>query len=363
MTFDSPSPADKAEAEAPRQTPMGDMARLGVKSGALLTAVLATVASIAFFVPDVTTYAYASVTKHKRLAEYDSRKIVLVGGSNLAFGIDSTMIQHATSCPVVNMGMNGYLGVRYMLEEIKTEIKPRDVVILAFEWDNFYKSVEGTSSDLLAIVKVNPVAFTFLSPRQKLDVITTIPLVAQAKAKRLIKESFLSITSSVTGRNSKPHGGEDQLIEMIESVEGFTPDGDLVSHLGVKWPYAREDGIIPKGRPIESQMIDLMRDFTTEMAKRDIAVMVSYTPVIREFYDRHQNELSGAHKIINTTPPLIAPSPPSAFVYDEPYFFDTVYHLNAEGRRLRTQKLIDDLKLQLNERVHCTTAAIAQSGD
>ena len=358
----APSPS-KTGAEPLGQSSLRDFTRIAFKAGALLTTVLATITGVALFVPDDTNYALASVIKHKRLAEFDTRKIVLVGGSNLAFGIDSTLIERATGCPVVNMGMNGYLGVRYMLEEIKTKIKPSDIVVLAFEWDNFYKSVDGTAPDLLAVAKANPVAFTYLTHKQRLRVISTIPHVAQVKAMRLIKESMVSIKNRVTGNRDEVQNDEDRLIVKIESLSGFTPEGDLVSHLGVKWPYAREDGIIPKGAPIESQMISLMRDFTGEMAKRDISVMVSYTPVIREFYDRYQNELSDAHKLIGTMAPLVAPSPPSAFVYDEPYFFDTVYHLNAEGRSLRTQKLIQDLKMQFHARVHCPQATVAITGE
>jgi hypothetical protein len=41
---------------------------------------------------------------------------------------------------------------------------------------------------------------------------------------------------------------------------------------------------------------------------------------------------------------LIVPSPPADFVYEESQFFDTVYHLNREGRALRTEKVIRDLE-------------------
>lgn len=355
--------ASRSGSDIQRQAPWRDFARLGFKAGALLTAVMATVAGIVYFVPDDDDYALATLLKHKRLALYDTRKIVLIGGSNLAYGIDSRMIERATGCPVVNMGMNGYLGVRYMLEEVKPYLNPSDVVVLAFEWDNYYKSVDGTAPDLLAMAKTNPTALNYLSLKQTLRVIAAIPSVAQQKAMRLISEAIVLVKNRVTGSTDEGQSEEDRLIERVESRTGFTRKGDLVSHLGVSWPYPREDGIIPKGAPIESRMISLMRDFASEMTKRDVAVMVSYTPVIRAFYDRHQNDLGDAHKLIRATPPLVAPSPPSAFVYDEGYFFDTVYHLNAEGRRLRTQKLIQDLETQWHERVHCPTVSAAAAGE
>ena len=36
------------------------------------------------------------------------------------------------------------------------------------------------------------------------------------------------------------------------------------------------------------------------------------------------------------------------FIFEDKYFYDTVYHLNAEGRRLRTDKVITLLKEKLH---------------
>ena len=347
-------PIEQDNSTAERQSAFRNFIRLWIKGCALLTAVFATILAIVVYIPDRNDYSQASVLKHHRLAEQVTQKIVLVGGSNLAFGIDSTMIQRATGCPVVNMGMNGYLGVRYMLEEVKPYLKPSDIVVLAFEWDNFFKSIDGTAADLLAVVKSNQVAFFYLSLKQKFWVITATPAMAQEKVMRMIAETITLLKTRVTGRKDEIQNDEDYLFwDVVLTLRGTSPEGDVVSHLGVDWPYRRKDGQIPMGMPVEPKMISLMRDFATEMTKRDVSVMVSYTPIMRRFYDRHQSDLSEAHKLITATPPLSAPSPPSAFVFDEPYFFDTVYHMSGEGRTLRTQKLIDDLELQLQGRGLC----------
>jgi hypothetical protein len=100
-------------------------------------------------------------------------------------------------------------------------------------------------------------------------------------------------------------------------------------------------------------MIALMRSFAEEMQKRGVPVIVSYTPFIREAYDKLQKDLVQFDAMIKSSPPLIAPSRPSDFTYDQSLFFDTVYHLNERGRPLRTQKMIDDLQTTLGARVRC----------
>jgi hypothetical protein len=338
-----------------------------MKGAILLVAVMASVIAIVMLVPDDGDYDRSTLLKHQRLAQFDSRKIVLIGGSNLAYGIDSTMIERATGCPVVNMGMNGFLGVRYMLEEVKTQLQPSDLVVLAFEWDNYYKSVDGAASTLFALVRTNPVAFTYLSFNQKIQVLLAIPDVAQQKVMRLLNEGITALKNVATGSSDSSKSPRVQLSSRIETRAGFSSKGDLISHLGVKWPFSRSNGVIPPNEAIEMPMIAMMRNFAAEMKERDVAVMVSYTSTIRHFYDLHRRTFDEAHRLVKTMPPLAAPSPPARFVFDENNFFDTAYHLNAEGRKLRTQRLIDDLKLQWHGRASCTKSATvnatAQTGD
>ena len=239
MYDNSTSSATQDRPTIQRDSPLGDFLRLGFRGSVFLITLAATLATIVAFVPEKNDYARATLAKHQRLAQIDSRKIVLVGGSNLSLGIDSKLIERATGCPVVNMGMNGYFGVRYMIEEVKADINPHDIVVLAFEWDNFYKSVDGAASDLLAVIKANPPAFTYLSTRQKLNLIAAIPPIAQAKAMRLSEDLI---------KNRKIGGYDDfpqwlQIAIRVAAADAFSPEGDLISHLDVPWPYPRREGL------------------------------------------------------------------------------------------------------------------------
>jgi len=337
--------------------PLWAVARVLLKGAALLTLTLASMLGVFLLVPESNDYARASLRKHERLARYEAPKIVLVGGSNLAFGIDSAMISRAIGCPVVNMGMNGYLGVRYMLEEVKRELNPSDLVVLAFEYDNFYKTVDGRPTDILVVVKANPTAFTYLSFDQQMDVLGSIPFATQQKVLRLLEEATVWAKDGLMGRAAPE--ADETTISAIETASGFTPEGDLISHLGVAWSEELEDGIIPPDGAIDPQVIGLMQAFGAQMQARGVDVMVSYTPITRAFYEQHAATLNEVHARIGRSPPLNTPSTPEAFAYDESFFFDTVYHLNAEGRELRTQRLIEDMERHLQGDSMCTQTAHA----
>ena len=87
------------------------LARLGL----LIIGTVVALMTIALTIPDENDYARATLLKHERLSSLPGKKIVLVGGSNLSYGIDSPLIERETGCPAVNMGLNGYFGVRYLM--------------------------------------------------------------------------------------------------------------------------------------------------------------------------------------------------------------------------------------------------------
>ena len=340
------------------------MAGLRVLGGAalLLLAAYATAAAIFLAVPESNDYSLGSGLKHDRLESLDSPKIVLVGGSNLAFGIDSAMIQEATGCPVVNMGMNGYFGIRFMQSEVRPSIREGDIVVQAFELDNFFKSVDGTATNLMVVAKWNPRVWNYLTPRQQLAILERVPYAAQFKILRISREAVDVLRVMLTGPDEGSYGRD--LVTSIESFEGFNQYGDLESHLGVPWTEEREQGIVSADASgIETQAIDLLQEFSVEMEARGAHVLTSYTPVLQDFYVEHEALLTELHRQIAGRAGIHAPSSISRFVFPSEDFFDTVYHLDAEGRAMRTQRLIEDLRAQFGEAVQCDGAQLVVQQD
>ena len=55
-------------------------------------------------------YQASVIDKIQRLESIKEPKIILVGNSNVAFGINSKMIEDALGMPVVNLGLHGAMG-------------------------------------------------------------------------------------------------------------------------------------------------------------------------------------------------------------------------------------------------------------
>jgi len=342
----------QSEIDKPKSSRFG-VIRFFLPFIALLAATLATTVAIAILVPDDGDYVRASILKHERLTMDAPKKIVLVGGSNVSFGTDSLIVEKATGCPVINMGMNGYFGVRFMLEEVKPYLKPGDVVVIAWEYDSYYKSVDGENTDLLMVSKANPRVFEFLTPKQKLSAVSRFPFVAQQKVIRLMGDAYDNFTYMLGAEPDVPWSSID--IIGIEGASNFTDRGDLVGHLGLTWPHEPTEALDISNLPMDQEIVPLMQEFVREMNDRGVLVMLSWTPLLEGFYDRHEAEIERLNDQLASVPEFLIPRPASGYKFDKSLHFDTVYHLNDKGRPIRSAMLAEDMITQFGEGALCNT--------
>ncbi|MEO3388981.1 hypothetical protein [Mesorhizobium sp. CAU 1741] len=318
----------------------------------LAMSVFATTAVAVVLIPDATDYVRAGVMKHDRLASLPSPKIVLIGGSNLAYGTDGALLEQETGCPVVNMGLNGYLGVRLMLAESAPQLHASDIAVISLEYQNFYNPSNGDPVSQLMLAKDNPEIIRYLSWWQRLASLSQLPHVAQ--------EKVLRVMHSVV---SPPSDNQEVItIKSIESLSGFDKYGGLTSHLGVEWPYAEVDRFDLSAATIVPDVLPLLRSFSEEMNARGVRVIYSYSPVKRDFFDEHAKAINALHERLAELPSLVVTSLPETFAYDNSLFFDSIYHLGAEGRERRSKQLAADIRDAVFQGGDCVAGPLGKQG-
>lgn len=293
--------------------------------------------------PDGNDFAGATLDKHARLDAQTGRKIVFVGGSNLAYGLDSPAMERELGVPVVNMGMNAYLGLRFLLNEVRGSLKAGDVAVLALEYETYFTpapfdAIEGAGPDHLMLLKVRPASVRYITrPRQFAAIATAVPYAAQQKVLRLLEASLDGMRGQVQSRS---------LIEQVESRGGFNAHGDLVSHLGVQWPYAVEAGDDLSRKQLNPAVIRHLQRFRDEMNTRGVAVVIVPPPAPTPYYRQHRASMEAIFAQLDRP----ASNPPgqstraAEYTFPASQFFDNFNHLSGEGRKLRTLRLIDDLR-------------------
>ncbi len=177
-------------------------------------------ALLAAFGPHVASndYLASMASKHQRLHALGSPKVILVGGSNVAFGVDSEQLEEALCRPTVNMGIHASLGFRFMVDEVKEELGAGDVVIVALEYTNFSRP-ERTDDILYLLVDRYPAALRH------------IPMLDRPKI--VLATLVMRLRTAWRGIRSK---ADEPPYDPTYRAEGFNERGDMVGHLELPRP-------------------------------------------------------------------------------------------------------------------------------
>lgn len=116
--------------------------------------------------------------KIKLLDSVPSPRLIFVGGSNLAYGLDSKRISDSLNINVVNTGINAGLGLRYQLGIVERRLKQNDIVVVMPEVSNFYGNIDGNDAGTLAtgLICTSMDDFDMLNIKQIKNVVSDFPL-------------------------------------------------------------------------------------------------------------------------------------------------------------------------------------------
>lgn len=276
-------------------------------------------------------YMAGIIKKHRFLDSVKTKKIIFAGGSNLAFGINSSEIEQEFKTPVVNLGLHAGLGLSFMLEELKKSSNKGDVIFLSIEYmlspEGDYKLKKLTSS-----YYVN--AKNYYSTNYLSEINMHIDRTKENLKNLFIEEQSLSTPS----KKSSP---------IVYSKNAFDAHGDVISHLNKKRSEDLSNRGVMKYKYWKG--IKELNEFKKYAEEKNIHVFFLYPNYpISEFKKNHEiiqkysTDLSRDLK-------LVILNRPDDFVYNDTLFFDTTYHLTKEGREKRTRKLIEIIKK--NERL------------
>lgn len=280
--------------------------------------------------PGQGNYLAATIDKHRRLAATRPPRLILLGGSNVAFGFDSDRLERGTGLAVVNMGLAAGLGGDFMLNEVAGHVGRGDVVVLLLEYDQY--GVAGGAVALRQLLEYRPAGFAHLPGRWW---------------KRFLDKEALGILGAVV-RRSQPWlapAASRRPSEEWYSRAGFTAAGDYRGHHGAPSTMAA----LPPDDPVFTppKVTAPNPRFTTELAafarlcgRRRAQFFVSWPAVVREAFDPSEPAVERLRTELAALPGVRLLGEPRDHVFNRPLGFDLTYHLNAAGAQWRTGRLL-----------------------
>jgi hypothetical protein len=290
----------------------------------LILFVLSLGGSALFFACIAPQYRYnynASVVE--KMERLESPKIILVGNSNLAFGIDSAKIQQEMGMPVVNLGLHGGMSNAFHENMAKGNIGEGDIVVVC----HTTYSDNGKIDDypLAWLTVENHLEYLRLLPAADYwDMLCAYPnyvwesvkLWATNSGNTPPKPPYSRLCFNEYGDVATPRN-ENKMVFRKGTVTVPNINDNCTERLNAFWQYCRERGadMVVAGYPIASgEFTPPQEDYVAFQKRLDDKLDCD---IISDFTD---------------------------YFIDYRYFYDTKYHLTDEGVAIRTEQLITDLK-------------------
>lgn len=263
------------------------------------------------------------IAKHARLEALGSPKVIVIGGSNAAFGIDSEILEHALCKPVVNMSIHASLGFRFMVDEIKGSLGEGDLVIAALEHSAYSKPEKDNDIHILTVDRW-PEALDLLPWYRRPRILLGVMVMRAQGAWKIFTGAW-----------------KDDSPDPVYRADGFNERGDLVTHLGRPPREPGRQQHVDYHLPLLGATFPVVAQELADSAEAYQARLVFVWPAIArssyrpEFHEAIRTGM-GEHGF-----DMIGLS--EDYVMPDTAFYDTHHHLRSTGRRLRTERLVRDL--------------------
>lgn len=307
----------------------------GIFGAIALLSVPTLVGAGAFLLPAVyeDTFLGEMKEKIKLLKETDGKRIVLIGGSSLPFGINSELIErNIHDYKVVNFGMYATLGSNVMLDFAKARINEGDIVVFMPEQNPQTLSMYYNGASLWQVLDGDFSNMSYL-PR--------------ATRERLLGDMY-AFAESKYQYNFASHIDLDYLYQKANFDEHGEIYRDLLPYNVMPELYDPSVHIEYNERVIRPDFIRYVNDFASYVRGKGANLYYHFGPSNREAVTR-EGEINQYYDFLKERFNFDILGDPNASIMDKEWFFDTNYHLNNAGSTVFTKTLVKDLKNLLGD--------------
>ena len=274
---------------------------------------------------------------YQKLKETEGKKIIIVGGSNIAFGVDSaqmeaTLRECGFDYTVCNFGLYAAVGTSAMLELSRDFIGEGDLVVLAIEPTSETFSTYFGATAMLKCAESDAEMLLHLNESQQSNLVGNYLSYLQERA-------------------------EIQRTGMLPQVEGVYAKSSFDENGDMRYDRPGNAMILgyDSGSPIdlgaityEPAFTEQVNDYIAAATEKGASVYMSFSPMNRgaiadaseetvySFFTGLQNQFHC---------PII--SNPHNYIMDSGWFYDSNFHMNTAGMAVRTYQLTCDLLNQL----------------
>lgn len=273
-------------------------------------------------------YQASLIDKVNRSESIDEPKIVLLGNSNLAFGLKSEKIQEAFHMPVVNMGLHGGLGNVFHERMALLNVNEGDIYIICH---SSYADDEKIDDLELAWITIE-------NHWNLWKILRSDDIKPMWEKYPVYLKKCLSLW--VTGSGNIDDGG-------VYSRSAFNEYGDIEwEDNGCEYNFGEIQSIVPD---ISDNVVERLNSLNEYLDSKGATLLLAGYPIADTASRSSDDEFINFGNELKEKMDAIVISNYTDYIYPCDYFFNTNLHLNNVGKEVRTNQLIEDLKEYFKE--------------
>lgn len=283
------------------------------------------------FNPSARNAYMATITDKMHLLDsVQSPRLILMSGSSMAFGVDSDLLSRELEIPVVNASLHFKLGSRFMMDQLKSTVRKGDVVLITLEY--VIKS-NGSCEEKLMAADFYPPAKNWIHFNSFSEEVGAYTVHRLADFKLLLGEIW-------SGTRTRPISIEDTTSVFFRKC--FAKNGDLLSHLNNPQPKFEVPEI---SNEVEfSKQIKDLNDFGLYAKQKGVTVFFTFPNYVESGFERNMSVIKKIEQQYRGNLKFPILGSPENSVMDDRFFFDNPFHLNAQGRKIFSSRLIQLLE-------------------
>lgn len=281
-------------------------------------------------------YLAAIHDKRALLASTEPPRLILVGGSNIAFGIDSQRFEAPLGRPPINFGLHAALGLDVPLRLVEEAVGQGDIVVVCFEYallaTRYYQGGRETIAQLL---EQWPGARHYYGMDPEVNIRQVLDHDALWITHQWVRRARHAL------RRRHKSGG-------VYTRSGFNQYGDMVGHHGAEskmLSHAKVLGGLDE-RWVE-RAVERLNRFNAHCRDKGAFVLFCYPPLPQDVFDNSRESIAKLARMLKRSLDIPILHEPNEVAYPRDFFYDTVYHLTRTGTQQRSNLLLTCLEHEL----------------
>ena len=275
------------------------------------------------------SYQAALIDKAERLRSVEGSKIILIGNSNVCFGMDSKLIEDQFHMPVVDMGLHGGLGNAFHERMIYYGLSAGDIVVICHS--SFSDDGSIGDPDLAWItLEHHAELWQIVEKKDLLPLFWAFPSYFH----NLILNMMLGWQGNVAREDS------------CYSRSAFNEYGDIAFRPAESYTFTEESVNVPE---INDTCVSRLNQLNRYIEEQGATMLVAGYPIGYGEYTPDASEFDTFEQKLRQALDCDVISHYTDYFLPYELFYNTKLHLTAEGAEIRTKQFISDLSAWMQD--------------